>query len=139
MIENPFKTAPFYYFYTSINFVLGKIHLHDIRLYAHHGCLAEETIIGSDYLVQLSVEGNLTRSSVSDDLSHTIDYVTLQSIVKQEMSVPSRLLEHVGQRIIDKVLNTLLLVDKVCVTITKCNPPIGGDVAGVSVVIEQAR
>ena len=118
---------------------MGKIQLHDIRLYAHHGCLAEETIIGSEYLVQLSVTANLERSAHSDLLADTVDYVALQYIVSKEMAKPSRLLEHVGNRIMTRIFKSLSGVDQVCVTITKCNPPIGGDVAGVSVVLEQKR
>ena len=38
------------------------ITLDTIRVYAYHGCLEEETIIGSDYLVNLSVHANLNKS-----------------------------------------------------------------------------
>ena len=44
------------------------ITLDTIRVYAYHGCLEEETIIGSDYLVNLSVHANLNKSSQTDAL-----------------------------------------------------------------------
>ena len=70
---------------------MAKIRLKDIRIYAHHGCLPQETIIGSDYLVQLCVEADLSTSALSDQLEDTVDYVLLQNIVAQEMATPSQL------------------------------------------------
>ena len=59
---------------------MGKIFLNSIRLYAFHGCMDEEGLIGSDYIVNIEVDTNLSLSSNSDDLSDTVDYVTLHDI-----------------------------------------------------------
>ena len=37
---------------------MGIIKLENIRVFANHGCLKEETTIGSDYRVDLEVEAN---------------------------------------------------------------------------------
>lgn len=118
---------------------MGKIKLKNIRLYAYHGCLEEEGIIGSDYLVNLSIHANLKDASVSDDLNDTVDYVHLKAIVKREMAIRSKLLEEVGKRIIDSVMKELPMVEKVKVSIAKKNPPIGGDVAEVRVILKEKR
>ena len=114
---------------------MSTIRLKNIKIYAFHGCLLEEGQIGSDYLVNLSVRGNLKKAISSDNLKDTIDYVVLQRIVAEEMEIRSKLLEHVGQRIINKVLLKAPLVNYVKVTVSKVNPPIGGDVAEVSVTL----
>ncbi|MBT8255604.1 MAG: dihydroneopterin aldolase [Bacteroidia bacterium] len=118
---------------------MSTIRLKNIRIFTNHGCLIEEEKIGSDYLVNLKVKANLHQASVSDQLKDTVDYVHLQHIVKNEMSVRSKLLEHVGQRIIDRVFQEISIVDKVSVTISKLNPPIGGDVEEVSVTMKSKR
>jgi len=69
----------------------------------------------------------------------TVDYVHLNKIVKEQMAIRSKLLEHVGQRIIDAIFNELPLVTDVEVTVSKVNPPIGGDVAEVSVTMQAKR
>ena len=92
---------------------MGRIDLKNIRVYAYHGCLKEETAIGSDYLVQLSVEADLSKASISDDLTDTVDYVDLNAIVKQEMAIPAKLLEFVAKRIVDRVFNEHSLVTKI--------------------------
>ena len=48
---------------------MGQIYLENIRTYSHHGCMKEETVIGSEYLVDLWVDADLTFASSSDDLN----------------------------------------------------------------------
>ena len=118
---------------------MGKIKVENIRVYAHHGCLPEETIIGSDYLVDIMVSANLKKASNSDDLSDTVDYVHINKIVKEEMKVPSKLLEHVGKRILNRIFSEISRVKKAEVSVSKINPPIGGDVEKVTVVLKEKR
>lgn len=118
---------------------MGRIKLENIRVFANHGCLREETKIGSDYRVDLEIKANLETSATTDNLSDTVDYVLLNRIVKEEMSVPSDLLETVAKRIITRVLNELLLVEKVTVSVSKINPPIGGDVEMVTINMTEKR
>ena len=69
-----------------------EIYLKNVRCYSFHGCLKEESIIGSEYLVNLWVSGLLENSPVSDKIEDAIDYVFLNKIIKEEMSIPSKLL-----------------------------------------------
>lgn len=118
---------------------MGIIKLDNIKVYAYHGCLEEEAKIGSDYRVDLEVEANLTKSAISDKLIDTVDYVHLNAIVKQEMDIRSKLLEHVARRIIDRVMEELPTVNEVKLSVSKINPPIGGDVKQVTVVLNKKR
>ena len=70
---------------------MDKIVLKNVRCYSYHGCLKEESVIGSDYLVNISVYADLNKIS-SDQLKDTVDYVLLNKIIKTEMAVPSKLL-----------------------------------------------
>ena len=118
---------------------MSTIKLKNIRIFTNHGCLIEEEKIGSDYLVNLKVRANLQEAAASDMLKDTVDYVHLQHIIKNEMAKRSKLLEHVGQRIINRIFDEIALVDKVEVAISKLNPPIGGDVEEVSVTMKSKR
>lgn len=118
---------------------MGTVRVDNIRLYAYHGCLQEEAIIGSDYRVDVSVKADLSKAAITDELADTVDYVHLNQIVKEEMAIRSRLLEHVGKRILDRIFQELLPVNEAEVTITKINPPIGGDVEAVSVILSLNR
>jgi dihydroneopterin aldolase len=118
---------------------MSTIRLKNIKIYAFHGCLVEEGKIGSDYLVNLSVTANLAKAAHTDKLCDTVDYVHLQKIVRNEMQERSKLLEHVGQRIINTVFKEIPLVTRVKVKVAKVNPPIGGDVEEVSVELKSHR
>ncbi|MBV1888323.1 MAG: dihydroneopterin aldolase [Urechidicola sp.] len=118
---------------------MGVIKVKNIKLFAYHGCLEEEAKIGSDYRVDLKVKANLNKSSQSDELVDTVDYVHLNKIVKEEMAIRSKLLEHVVDRIINRVLLELQMVFFVSVSVSKINPPIGGNVEMVTVVRMKKR
>ena len=118
---------------------MGSIKLKNIKVFAYHGCLEEEGKIGSDYSVDLKVKGDLSNSAKSDELADTIDYVHLNTIVKEEMALRSKLLESVAERINTRVLKEIIMVQKVKVSVSKINPPIGGNVAMVSVTRSKSR
>jgi len=118
---------------------MGKIILKNARCYSFHGCLKEESLIGSDYVVNLKVKASLKKSALSDKLTDTVDYVLLNQIIKKEMSKPSKLLETVANRIIKSVFSLEPRVTESTVTITKVCPPINGDVEGVSVKLKQKK
>ncbi|MEO1012821.1 MAG: dihydroneopterin aldolase [Bacteroidota bacterium] len=118
---------------------MGEVKVNNIRVYAHHGCLKEETAIGSEYRVDISVIADLSGPSRSDKLSETVDYVHIHNIVTAEMKIPSKLLEHVGQRILERILRELVLAQEATVAVSKINPPIGGDVEKVTVILTEKR
>lgn len=125
--------------FLNIRYNLDSIKLKNIRVYAYHGCLIEEEHIGSDYLVNLEVKADLSAASKNDSLADTVDYVQLQTIVREEMAIRSKLLEHVAQRILNAVLLKIEMVQQAEVSVAKKNPPIGGDVAEVSVTMKMKR
>ena len=118
---------------------MGIIQVNNIKLYAFHGCLDEEGKIGSEYSVDVEVKADLKKSSKTDELSDTVDYVHLNSIVKEEMAIRSKLLEEVAQRILDRILKEIIMVKKAKVSVAKINPPIGGNVEEVVIILTKKR
>ena len=99
----------------------------------------EEGKIGSDYRVDLSVKANLRPSAKTDQLADTVDYVHLNRIVREEMAIRTKLLETVADLILDRILLEIPLVHKVKIKVSKLNPPIGGNVEMVSIIMERER
>ena len=116
---------------------MGTIKLQNIRTFSFHGCLEEEGKIGSDYRVDLEIKTDLRKSSLSDDLKDTVDYVLLNKIVEQEMAIRSKLLEHVANRIITRIFKEIPSVSRIILGVSKLNPPIGGDVEAVTIEMEE--
>jgi len=118
---------------------LGIIKVENIRIFANHGCLKEETKIGSEYRVDLEIEANLRTSAASDMLSDTVDYVFLNRVIREEMLKPSHLLETVAKRILDRIFRENMQVETATVSVSKINPPIGGDVEMVTIKMTENR
>jgi dihydroneopterin aldolase len=118
---------------------MGTIKLQNIRTFSFHGCLEEEGRIGSDYRVDLDIKTDLRKSSISDELKDTVDYVLLNQIVMEEMAIRSKLLEHVGHRIVTRIFKEIPSVSRIVVAVSKLNPPIGGDVEAVTIEMEEYR
>jgi len=119
--------------------ILGIIKVNNIKLYAFHGCLEEEAKIGSWYRVDVAVKADLKKSAKTDDLSDTVDYVHLNQIVKEEMAIRSKLLEEVAQRILNRFFKELKMIQKATVSVSKINPPIGGNVEEVVIILTKKR
>ena len=111
------------------------INIEGIRLYGYHGCLDEEGKIGGEYIVDVSLQTNFLEASISDDLNLTIDYCDIFNICRDEMAIRSKLIEHVGKRIFDRIKFKFPQLISTTVKITKISPPMNGPVDKVSVTI----
>lgn len=108
------------------------IRLQDIEMQAFHGVLPEEKKQGNVFRVNVSLQTPDTAGTKTDLIDDTINYQILYDIVRQEMAVPSNLLEHVAGRIRDAILRAFPNC-KLTVAVSKKNPPLGGHVAWATV------
>lgn len=112
------------------------IEVNGIKLYAFHGCLEEEAKIGGNYVVDVRMTTDFSEAAATDDLSKTISYVDINRIVAEEMAIRSKLIEHVGQRIVNRIKTETPSLLKLWVKVTKICPPINGDVENSAIIIE---
>ena len=112
---------------------MGQIRLNGMEFFAYHGCFPEERQNGNHFLVDVTIEVDMEKPSKSDDLRDTLNYAEVYELVKQEMAVPSHLLEHVSARIMDKIADKFPHIEQVEVSVSKLNPPIGGKANSVKI------
>ncbi len=115
---------------------MGIIRVNDIKLFAYHGCLDEEGIIGGNYIVDVVLHTNFDEAALTDDLTKTIDYCAVNAIVEKQMAIRSKLIEHVAQRILTQLKASFSTLSHTEVKLTKIKPPINGNVGHVSVTVE---
>jgi dihydroneopterin aldolase len=111
---------------------MSVISIEQMEFYAYHGCFKEEQIIGTRFLVDLTLESNTDIAEKSDDLKDTVNYQEVYLLVKTEMEIKSKLLEHVGRRILNSVKERFPEVKTAELKISKMNPPLGGKIKNVS-------
>ena len=117
--------------------MLNKVQVNGIKVYAFHGCLPEEEKIGGHYVVDIEISTDFSKSLASDKLEETVDYLLINQIVKEEMAIRSKLIEHVGGRILERLKKEVDQLQKAQVKVTKLCPPINGDVENVAIIIAQ--
>ncbi len=103
-----------------------KLYINDIECHSFHGCIDEEGKIGQRFMVDLEIEMDFSKAVESDELSDTADYVVLHTIVRQEMAIRSKLIEHVAGRILKSLKLEYPAMQSCKVRITKFNPPVNG-------------
>ena len=116
----------------------GYVYLNQVRFYAFHGVMPQERKVGGEFLVDLRVGYPIEKAMETDEVEDTLNYAELYTLVKQEMEIPSQLLEHVAGRICKKIRERFPLISAIELKITKKNPPMGADCdgAGVEIIID---
>ena len=118
---------------------MGQIQLNGMEFYAYHGCYQEEQVIGNHFLVDITMDTDMEKVSISDDLDDALNYAGVYKLIEQEMAIRSRLLEHVSARMLDKLFECFPQLNKAEVCVAKLNPPIGGKVKSVRVRQQRSR
>ncbi len=114
---------------------MGTIALEGMEFHAYHGCFAEEQMTGNTFFVDIYFETDTEQAEESDNLADTVNYAAIYEIIKREMEVKSNLLEHIGKRIIKAIHKEFLQIESIELKISKMNPPVGGKVDNVSVIL----
>jgi len=114
---------------------MAQISLEGMEFFAYHGCFSEEQIIGTRFMIDLWIEADTTEAEDTDRLSKTINYQEVYLLVKEQMMIKSKLLEHVGRRIITALHERFQEIRFVKIKVSKMNPPLGGKLGHVSVTL----
>lgn len=111
------------------------IFLNQVHFFAHHGVGGQETIVGNDFIIDLRLKTDIARAAETDDVANTVSYADVYEAVKEEMAIPSKLLEHVCGRIVKRLFHDFPAVESIDLKLSKRNPPMGADLdaAGVEV------
>ena len=115
------------------------IEVSELRIHAYHGCLPEETIIGTEYIINVWLYVDFSEAALSDNLEHTVDYVRVSEIIHEQMAIPSKLIEQVGRRIADALWLLSPRIERINLEIRKNAPPVGKELRSVSIWIKESK
>lgn len=117
----------------------GKITLEGLEFFAHHGYYKEEQVIGNKFTVDVTISTDIAGAAEHDEIRETVNYEVLYRIIRKEMNQPTKLLEHIGKRIIDAVFMKFPSIYDIEVKISKYNPPVGGICHKATVILSEER
>ena len=109
------------------------IRMEGMKFYAFHGVLPQENLIGAYFYVDLKLKTDFTRAAETDELEDTVSYADIHTAVKEEMSVPDKLLEHVCQRIAKRIFHDFPAIETIDIRLNKENPPMGACAKSIGV------
>lgn len=115
------------------------VHIDGMRLHSYHGVLEQERSVGNEYLINIKVGYPWMQATATDDVCDTLNYASLAEIVKEQMAIPSALLEHVAGRIAGRIREMFPQCTSIDLHITKVAPPMecNCDGAGVRLVLTE--
>jgi dihydroneopterin aldolase len=113
-----------------------QIRISGIKAFGYHGVFEHEAINGQDFFVDVLLNVDLHEASVSDDLTHTVDYGSITDLVVLEVTGDRvQLIERLAGRIADAIKEQYVKVISVSVTVHKPQAPVNAHVADISVTI----
>lgn len=115
------------------------IYLEGLRYFARHGVDPQETIVGAYFTLDVKLKTNFSQAAQTDDLSGTVSYADIHSLIKEEMQTPSKLLEHVCERIGQRLFLNFPAIEEIHIRLSKENPPMGADCRNVGVEVHYIR
>ena len=115
------------------------IRLKGLKIYAYHGVLPQENLVGAYYYIDLKLKTDFTHAAETDELEGTVSYADIFAVVKEEMAITSKLLEHVCQRIASRIFKDFPTIEAINIRLSKENPPMGACAKSVGVEAHYVR
>ena len=104
--------------------------------FGYHGVFDHEAKNGQDFFVDVEIQIDLSRASISDELNDTIDYGALANVVVEEITGERvQLIERLAGRIADRIKCDHPEIFKITVTVHKPKAPISAQASDISVTI----
>jgi dihydroneopterin aldolase len=118
---------------------VDRIELTGLRAFGHHGVLEHEQRDGQTFVVDLTLELDLSAAAVTDDLAATVHYGELaEQVVRAVETTRFDLIEALAGHLAELVL-TDARIAAVTVRVAKPQAPIPVPFNGVAVVLRRTR
>ena len=114
--------------------ILKNLHIH-----GYHGVAPQEQLVGNDFVINLRLLADFSAAIQSDNVNDTVSYAEVYEAVKEEMKQPSKLLEHVAGRMVERLFNSFPQVEEIELSLMKRNPPMNADIETAGVEIRESR
>lgn len=121
---------------------MALIALEDMRFFAYHGLYEEERIIGTHFILDVTLETEIASAATieehgMDKVINTINYEAVYDICKIQMvkkkEESEKLLESVLHNIVHALKKQFSTIQVIKIKIRKLNPPLGGHVGSASI------
>lgn len=114
------------------------IKITNLKVFAHHGVFPEETKNGQYFYVNATLYLDCRKAGKTDCLEHSINYGTVSHFITDFLTTHTyKLLETAAEQLVESMLLSMDLLQKVRLEICKPQAPIGLPFENVSLTIER--
>lgn len=119
---------------------MDSINIVDLEVFANHGVLPEENILGQKFSVSATLYFDMRAACESDSVNDTVNYAKACEVINTAMRESTcNLIERAASETIDALLREFPRIERVRVEVKKPWAPIGYPLAYASVAIERTR
>ena len=112
----------------------------ELEIYANHGLLKEENVLGQKFLVSADLYLDTRKAGKSDEMELSVNYCDVCKLIDSYVKENTHnLIETLSENIAEKILCNYPLVEKVDIEVKKPWAPIGLPLKYVSVNISRSR
>lgn len=116
---------------------MDKIKINDLEVFAHHGVMPEENVLGQKFLLSAVLELNTRQAGISDNLEYSVSYAEVAHFINQYLQEHTfQLIEAAAEHVAEEILMNFE-VEMVSIEIKKPWAPILLPLDTVSVEIER--
>lgn len=116
---------------------MDYILLNELEFHAFHGVLPQETLVGNTYIMDLKLGVDLHKACHSDRIEDTLNYADVIDCIRIEMKQPSKLIEHVAERICEALKAQFPQIISIDIHLQKRNPPVQAQLKSASVQLHR--
>jgi dihydroneopterin aldolase/2-amino-4-hydroxy-6-hydroxymethyldihydropteridine diphosphokinase len=115
---------------------MDSIKIKRLEVFANHGAMPEENILGQKFLISAELFCNLRNAGQTDNLEETINYARVAACIKQQTEEHTfHLIERLAEYLAENLLLTFSQVEQIIIEVEKPWAPIMLPLETVSVTI----
>lgn len=115
---------------------MDKIFIEDLEIFANHGVMKEENVLGQKFIVNAVLECDTREAGISDDLVKSVNYAEVCGLIEKVMKENTyKLIEAAAENTAQSILLSYDKVKKVTINLKKPWAPILMNVNAVGIEI----
>ncbi len=103
-----------------------SIEITGLKVFANHGVIDQERICGNLFEIDVVLRYPFLEAARADNINATLNYAEAVELIKNEMSIPAQLIEHVAWRISRRLTDRWPLIQGGTIKVAKLTPPLPG-------------
>lgn len=119
---------------------MDKILIRNLKIFAHHGVMAEEKANGQDFIFDIDAFVDISKPCESDNVEDTVNYALMVECITETFTArKDDLIERAAQRVAKSLFEKFEKICELKITLKKPDAPIDADFDWVGVEIHRKR